>query len=288
MVNGFIVGGFGFAAVFYAPLVAWLLRSIEATSGCYDTSIQQTMLILGVCIMIISTTIAQFVKNPPAGYVPITPDKAVQATQKATVDFTWKEMIRTKAFYLIIFMFLFSATVGLMLIGNISSIANAKLDRVVDGIPVVFAHTALLVSLLALMNGLGRLFGGLLSDKIGRMNTLYIALIVQMFNMIGFIYYTNLPILILGIIISGLCYGSFLTVFPSLTADQFGLKNYGLNYGIVYLFWGLAGIVAPVITNMIYDAQGTFDLAFIICASLMPFVIFANFILKREIAKSSR
>jgi len=142
-----------------------------------------------------------------------------------------------------------------------------------------------LMSIVAVMNAVGRILGGSLSDKIGRNNTLFIAIILQMFNMVGFIFYNNPLTVTLGFILVGLCFGTFLAVFPALTADQYGLKNYGVNYGIVYLAYGFAGIVAPVIADYFYDLAGSFTTTYIICAAMMAFMIGLNFVLKREINK---
>jgi len=244
--------------------------------GNHANNIESTLLYMGIAVMFISVTVAQFIKNPPAGYVPVEPNNLKQKAIKPSIDFAWTEMIKTKRFYLICSLFLFSTTVGMMIIQNAPSIATDL------NLPIA---TALLVSLLALMNGLGRLFGGMLSDKIGRTNTLFLVLVVQMLNMVGFIFYTNLAGIIFGIIFAGLCFGTLMTVFPAMTADQFGLKNYGVNYGIVYLFWGLAGLVAPVIANQVLQTQGNFTNAFIFCAAMMPVLILVNFILKREMGK---
>jgi MFS family permease len=72
-------------------------------------------------------------------------------------------------------------------------------------------------------------------------------------------------------------------VFPALTADQFGLKNYGQNYGIVYLAWGLSGVAAPLVADYFYDASGSFNTAYIICAAMMVVMMGLNYLLKRSL-----
>lgn len=275
-VNGWIVGGFGFAPLFYAPVVRFLLDRFNEQFS-YDLSVKYTFFILGVCITIITCTVAQFIKNPPAGYTQLVPKKLKVSTTRHMADKTWKEMVMTKTFWLMTIMFLFSATVGLMLIANISNIAKTQTTMV---------NTAYLVSLMALVNGLGRLFGGIFSDKIGRTNMLYIVLTCQMVNLAGFSFYTSVPMLVIGVIVAGFCYGTFLSVFPSITGDQFGLKNFGINYGLVLLFWGMAGVLAPMFADFMYDLHGNFKITFIACASVMPILIGMNFLLKKEIKKS--
>ena len=126
--------------------------------------------------------------------------------------------------------------------------------------------------------------GGFVSDKIGRVNTLFVICIIQTLNMFGFMFYSNLPALIVGIIGIGLCFGALLSVFPALTAEQYGLKNYGANYGVVYLAWGLSGVVAPMLADYVYDTTGTFFMAYLICAVMMVVMLAVNFMFKKNVA----
>jgi MFS family permease len=101
--------------------------------------------------------------------------------------------------------------------------------------------------------------------------------------MVAFVYYPNLALLIIGIILVGFSYGTLLSVFPSLTADLYGLKNYGTNYGILYLAWGLAGVVAPMLADYFYYRDNNFFNAYIICAGMMVLIIVVDFVLKRNL-----
>jgi len=270
-VSGMVVGGFGLGAVYLAPLASTLLQR-------FDTD--RTMLFMGVAILVISTCVAQFVKNPPAGYIPAEPKKLKETAAKKIApppDYVWREMFKTKRFYMMFGLFLFSASVGLMVLGNVSEIA-----RIQGGIDDD-AILAGLVSFMAVMNFVGRIVGGMLSDKIGRSNALFVVLALQLVNISAFSLYSSLPAIIVGIAGIGACFGAILSIFPALTADQFGLKNYGQNYGIIYLAWGLSGVVAPVIADYFYDMRGDFNTAYIVCAVLMVAMIALNIFLKRDI-----
>jgi len=269
LIGGLVLGGFGLASVHYAFITTALLSNLD---------IQRTMLYIGSVVMVLSVIIAQVVRNPSPEYVPEISDREKSSipTRSPTIDFNWREMIKTKRFYMMFVLFLFSASMGLMILGNLSRIA---------GVQAGVTNAAFLISLVAVMNALGRIIGGFLSDKIGRTNTLYIAIILQMANLSGFMFYQSLLLLTFGFILVGLCFGVFLAVFPALTGDQYGLKNYGVNYGIVYLAYGFAGVVAPVIADFFFDLHGNFNTAYIICAVIMLFMIALNFFLKKEISK---
>jgi len=67
----------------------------------------------------------------------------------------------------------------------------------------------------------------------------------------------------------GACYGANLTLFPAATKDQFGLKSFGLNYGIMFTAWGVGGLILPRVAGMIKDVTGKEDMAFYIASGLM-------------------
>ena len=272
LIGGLVLGGFGLASVHYAFITTALLDSL---------GIRQTLLYIGIAVAVVSAIAAQFVKNPSPDYVPDAPDKTKSAAEapKNAIDFEWREMLKTKRFYLIFVLFIFSASMGLMILGNVAKIADIQAG---------VTNAVFLISIVAVMNALGRIIGGQLSDKIGRENTLFIVIVLQMLNMIGFIFYDNAISITFGFILVGLCFGAFLAIFPALTGDQYGLKNYGVNYGIVYLAYGVAGVCAPVIADFFFDIYGTFHITYIICASIMALMIAVNFLLKRNISKTSR
>jgi len=171
-----------------------------------------------------------------------------------------------------------ASSVGLMFIGQMKGIAESQAG---------VRDATLVVSFLALMNAAGRVAGGKLSDKIGRINTLFVVLALQMVNMAVFRYYTNLPLLLVGIVVVGFCFGTLLSVFPAMTADQYGLKNLGLNYGIMFIAWGLSGVIATPIATYFKEAHGNFNYAYIICAGMMAAMVCVNWLLKKEISKRS-
>ena len=176
---------------------------------------------------------------PPAGYIP--PDAAAAASGMAApaapVNIGPMEMLKTPLFYLLWIMFAFGAGVGLMIISMVTTIA--KLGNIEAGF--------ILVALLAVGNASGRILAGMLSDSIGRLWTMFIIFVFQAVLMM--VLRTGLTDMTVFIIISmliGFNYGSCLSVFPSAVKDNFGLKNFGVNYGLVFTSWGVGGSVLPV------------------------------------------
>lgn len=253
MVTGIVVSGMGLASLYIAPMTTMLLDNY---------GVSKTFLILGIFVLLVATPLAQLINNPPAGYIPPVPAKGVKEnTVKAeSVDYAWKKMVRTKQFYYFWLMFAFSSSAGLMIIGNIATIAKTQAN---------WGKGFYLVGLLAIFNALGRLGAGFLSDRIGRVRTLMIVFILQGINMSLFASYSTPLAISIGTALAGIGYGALLSLFPSVIADYYGVKNFGGNYGVLYTAWGVSGIIGPIIAGIVADSTGTFNLAYIISAGLL-------------------
>jgi len=281
LIGGMVLGGFALASVIYAPVTGWLLSNF---------TIEQTFMYLGVGVAIVSFIFAQFVTNPPEGFVPAEPKNlAGAAVTEAPIDFDFKAMLKTRVFYLMFATFALVASIGLMMLGNIAHIANVQLEAggVLEGANYSFlgliAIGTFLISFVAVINTAGRIAGGSLSDKIGRINTLLIAIVLQMGTMLAFFWFQSVWLLVIGFALVGLCFGVFLTMFPALTGDQFGLKNYGFNYGIMYMAYAVAGLIAPNIADILFEIQGDFLITYLVCAAMMVVAIVLTLLLKKAL-----
>ena len=243
-----------------------------------EGNIQKTLFIFGIGFLIVVTILSQLMAAPPPGYTP--PDAAVTASgapipPAALVNIGPIEMLKTPLFYLLWIMFAFGAGVGLMIISMVTTIA--KLGNIEAGF--------ILVALLAVGNASGRILAGMLSDSIGRLWTMFIIFIFQAVLMM--VLRTGLTDMTVFIIISmliGFNYGSCLSVFPSAVKDNFGLKNFGVNYGLVFTSWGVGGSVLPFIAGKFFEAAkgatgtGSYDHAYLMAAALLILAAILTFV----------
>lgn len=259
MVAGIVVSGFGLALAYAAPLTQALLGAFGLAS---------TMKILGIAFLVIVCGLAQLLKAPPAGYIPAgqAAPKAVQAGDKKE-EFLPSEMLKTWQFYAVWIMYACGAGAGLMIISVAKKI-------VIGVVPAGILITVALVGL-ALGNGGGRILAGTLSDKLGRKLTLFLFLIFQAVLIFlltlakeGSVIATA-PVLILIYALIGACYGSNLALFPSIAKDYYGLKNFGMNYGLVFTAWGFGGFILAKVAGMIYDKTQSFNSAYIMASVLL-------------------
>ncbi|WP_220106449.1 L-lactate MFS transporter [Vibrio cholerae] len=265
MVNGLIAAGFGLAAIYLAPLTSALITHL---------GIQTSFMILGAGVLAIAVPLACTINNPPAGYVPA--EQKLKAGQEAKVvakvaNLSWKAMLKTPQFYALWLMYALAASVGLMIIGNITNIASVQAN---------LPNAVYLASILAIFNSGGRVAAGILSDKIGGVRTLLLAFLLQGGNMVLFATFDSEFTLIIGTAIAAVGYGTLLAVFPSITAEFYGLKNYGTNYGVLYTSWGIGGAIGAAVVGYSMTHGGGYNLAYTISAAMMTVCILLALITK--------
>lgn len=158
-----------------------------------------------------------------------------------------------------------------MIIGKL-----AKISQIQAEIQAGFV----LVALLAVGNASGRIIAGFLSDKIGRAQTTLIVFLFQAVLMFLLKFVGNWTVFIIISMLLGFNYGANLSVFPSVTKDWFGLRNFGANYGLVFTAWGAGGLLLPYISWRVFDATGKFDLAYLIAGVLLLVSAALTFLLK--------
>jgi OFA family oxalate/formate antiporter-like MFS transporter len=190
-------------------------------------------------------------------------------------------MIRTWQFYALVFLFILSTQSGLLIIAN----AAGLLKEAGKGIPFLLANAWLLVSYGGIVNASGRVGTGWYSDKLGRQNAYVINCLVSavcLFSLPMVIASKNVVMLFLAVGIAYWQYGGGLSLLPSFTADFYGSKNLGVNYGLVFLGWGLGFFMAQL-GGFIQDITGSLNMAFYISGGLLIVGAFLAKIVKKPL-----
>lgn len=268
LVAGIVVAGFGLASVYVAPLASALITA---------NGIPSTLLMFGIGFLVVVVGLAQLLKVPPAGFVAEGAAKAGAKAHVAADEYTPGEVLRTWQFYVLWFLFLCGAGAGLMIISKL-----AKLVEVQANLKLGF----LLVAVLAIGNGAGRICAGLLSDRIGRRATLLLCFLMQATSILLLSQATaenvlgSVPVLVILSMLIGANYGANLSVFPSITKDFYGLRMFGVNYGLVFTAWGIGGFLMSLYAGWIFDSTGAFAIAYYTAASMLVLAAAASFLLK--------
>jgi len=268
LMTGFAVAGFGFGALLWVQLAGDWGHLIQ------NYGVLSTFLIYSVVFGILVHIGGLLMTYPPDGWKPAgwnPPPSQVQ--QDAAHEFSPHSMLTQPQFYVLWLSFVFLALAGLMLIGinklygrDALMDSGAFTDLAAAG---AAASTAYAVAF-ALSNGLGRIGWGFIADRIGWRKSMTIMAVTQSILVISFFYFGgSLVALYVFLALTGFNFGGNFALFPLATANWFGVKNLGINYGLMFSAYGIGGIVGPIMAGTFKDAGADQGLS----VWLAPFMI---------------
>lgn len=279
LITGIAVAGFGAGALVMGYVQTWLLGLsfiFPLVGGAF--------LFLGVLYLVLVVFGSQLLMNPPSGWTPPGSAPSVGTAEAKSRDFVSREMIVTVVFWLLWFMFLFAATAGLMTLGNVKS-AAAAIDPLTASLPIWGLVAAIIVGVMSIFNALGRIVWGAVSDRIGRVTTLVIMFVLLTIGMFSFAFlsttYASWIIVMVVASLVGFCFGGNFALFPSSTADYYGTKNVGSNYGVLFTAYGFAGITGALAAGLIVDFTASYLLAFVLTGILAIVAVILALVLYR-------
>jgi OFA family oxalate/formate antiporter-like MFS transporter len=267
---GLAVAGYGGGSAIFGPLGGnWLIPTYGWRA---------TFTVFGIIFFAMGIIGAFLLKNPPAGYRPAgwTPAPAAKAAATA-YEFTPGEVLKTPTFYFMWIAYALGTSAGLMVISQLVPFARSK------GVPLALATTAIFIG--AAGNASGRILSGWLSDALGRLNVLRLMIATSVIAMVILPHTGGLaavPVfLYVMVFIVYWCYGTQLSVNASTTSDFWGTKNAGVNYGLLFTAWGVAGIIGPRIGGKLFDKYKDYRLAFYTAAVLCVVALLSELIARR-------
>ena len=264
LVTGITVASLGFGGVVFTPIVEKLIvmfdgeqvtaikkmlsdklitpaeasEKMMAIGNTSEFGDFKAFMVLSGVFLVVCTVGCIFLKSPHGQDA-----AALKASVAPCKSLAPIQMLKTPQFYLITAALMLACIGGLMMIGFAKPIAVGK------GLE---ASATIGVLAISLFNSAGRLFWGMISDKLGRINTILIlltgssifSLMVNMAN--GYWIYVLIAFI-------GFFYGGILSNFPSLTAESFGAKHMATNYGFVLLGFGLGAIISSQVAGHFKD-----------------------------------
>jgi len=265
---GLAVGGYGGGSAIFGPLAN--LKLIPAYG------VHTTFQILGVIFLFMTVIGAFLLKNPPAGYKPPgwTPAPAAKAAA-TTYEFSPGEVLKTPTFYFMWIAYALGTSAGLMVISQLVPFAKSvKISS------EAIATMGLVVG--AVGNASGRILSGWMSDALGRLNVLRLMIAISMIAMpILYSVGGSVGPLYVMVFIVYWCYGTQLSVNASTTSDFWGTKNAGINYGMLFTAWGVAGIIGPRIAGVLFDKYKNYEQAFYWAGGLALIALLCELAAKR-------
>jgi MFS family permease len=282
--SGMVVMGFGLGAFLYNNILKAIPAFAEASreaghvlaardgaaeaalSAAATGTIMRTFVVSGIVFAVLGGVCALALRNPPATGRRIATSTATPTASMAPArvarDYPPSEALRTPQFWALWMMLFLNVTAGILFISN-----AVPIMRELTG---TAPETALAVyGFVALFNGLGRFFWGAVSDRTGR-NAAYLLIYgsqAVIFFVVGGVHSLTVVAILFAIVL--LDYGGGFGTMPSFTADYFGTKYMGVNYGWILLSWGVGGVVGPIFVSAVKDATGSFSGALPVIAVML-------------------
>lgn len=253
-VGGMTTAFYGGSSILIPPLANLLIQNYHVTTA---------FRIIGLVALTVIAVSAFIIIPCPKDFRPEGWNPGVQNGQSTGHEYNYRQMFKDTAFPLMLLILTCGAFSGLMVISQISPIAQTMIGFSVS-------QAAVVVSVLALFNTIGRIACGLISDRIGTVNTLTMTFTGSVLASL-LLYFSNesrTMIFYIGLSVIGFCFGAIMGIYPGFTAAQFGSKNNSVNYGIMFIGFALAGAVGPIIMGSIYSGTSRYQPAFLVSAAL--------------------
>ena len=244
--TGMMVSAFGFSLVIFTPIASALLVA---------KGVPFTFAAIGVLMLVVCTLSSIPVVNPPSDGAS---GAAAAKGSSSKRHYTTGEMLRTEQFYKIFF--------GMMLILPAYFILNPQFKALGAERGLSDAMQDYLVMTTGVASAAGRLIFSWASDRIGRKNAIYLIIAATLVGVLALIVAQGFLFMVCVALIA-FAFGGCASVFPALTADNFGTKHMGLNYGCVMVGFGIAALGAPLLSGL-FPPEAAQTASFIMAAAL--------------------
>ena len=248
LATGTVVMGFGIGALLLSKLLAPVL--VVYSEGDLPT----VFLGLGIvfaCILLPASLLLSDPQQEAAASVA----SAGLAHETDNADAAAREYLMSPEFACMWVVFFCNIAAGISVISfqsallqDVWGLANPTLEP-----ETLAAYGATLIAASSVCNGVGRLFWGLLSDRLGRVRVLRILLGSQLV-VFGVLMTEQNPwvfsVLVCYVL---LCFGGGFATMPSFIVDVFGNRRMSTIYGAILTAWAAAGIIGPLYVGYLKD-----------------------------------
>lgn len=273
LATGMAVLGFGTGALITAPVAAYLMETI---------GISTTFYVLGSCYFLLMLFGALYIAPPPADWIPagmkIKTTSSLRKTVRDLSSLTARKAVMTKHFWMLWSMMLINTSAGIMMISVASPMAQT-----IGGLTA--ASAAVMVGLMGIFNGAGRIGWAAASDYLTRPVVFIIFFVIQL------VAFLTLPVISSAIIFQVLiflvvsCYGGGFSNLPAFIADLFGTKELGAIHGYLLTTWSLGGLIGPTLVAQIYSYTGSYIPVFYVFTGLIIVAFIISILLKIDVRR---
>lgn len=180
------------------------------------------------------------------------------AAEPATAGFTPNEAMRTPTYWLLLCMYALSFLVVFVPFVHINQFAT--------GLGITSVTAATVISAIGIGGLAGRLSVGTISDRLGRKRMVLFAFALETLAFVAIASADGLAMLYPAATAFGFAYGAGVVLLPALVGDYFGRAHAGAIVGRIFATAGSMAAVGPYVAQLLFDASGSYRVAFLLCA----------------------
>lgn len=257
LATGIAVCAFGFASSVASPIMTFLLNHV---------SLPLVFCVLAGIYIIPMLTASTIIKKPDWWHEEDIKDNGFK------LMLMWKDS-RFRCIWLIIFI---NISCGLALI----SVASPIMVELKTNAKII----ALVVSIMGIFNGAGRLVFSTVSDKLKHRTTIYFVILGLSIITTSITYITGSKYMIyITLCIISACYGAGFSCLPTLLSDIFGMDNISKIHGLSLTAWAIAGLVGNQVSSLVHSCVGNYISVLIILMIAYTVATGTNILLVRKL-----
>lgn len=180
-----------------------------------------------------------------------------------------RQALGSPVFCLLYLIFVLVCTGGLIMVAQLGVMAKdfGLAAEPASLLGVTLAALPFALALSRVLDGLGRPFFGMVSDYIGRENTMVMAFLMEATSIAGLLFLGRGPAMF--VLFSGMvlfAWGAIFSLFPAITGDLFGRKFAATNWGLLWTGKGVASLLVPI-ASWLSASDGTWTPVLILVLS---------------------
>jgi OFA family oxalate/formate antiporter-like MFS transporter len=250
LASGLTAFGYGAGTAIFNWMIQALLKAL---------GVRSTFIYVGLLMLAVLLPAVLLFKYPPEAWTPAKAGRS-SASSSPSRDFTPGEMLRTPQWFLIYFCFTFSISTILIFAAQMKMISREF------GIPP--SHFDLLLILFPLGNGISRIFGGIVSDRIGRERTMVIFYLLLGLSVFALTLFGTRPLVfVILVFLCALLGGAPFALYGATIGDYYGPRYATTNFGITHTAKAWAGFISGWLCGLLVAWSGSYKLPLLLIAA---------------------
>ena len=246
----------------FVPVVAW---------GMQQFGWRTTALSCGVLAILVGYPIAMIFRRRPedhgevvdghAHQAPTTESATLQAEQDPGHEFTARQALRTRSFWLV------SAGHGLALL-VVSAVNTHAINHMRISLSYTVAQASFFITLMTLAQVAGVLTGGVIGDRVNKTRVSAMCMLMHASGLLMLTYATDSLMLVGFALMHGFAWGLRGPFMQAIRADYFGRRSIGMILGLSAVIAAIGQVLGPMLAGILGDITGDYTLGFTVLALL--------------------